>query len=104
MARRIYKYPLRPAAARLGLQDEREFEITMPRDARVLHFGADGTGQLCVWVLVHLPGIDGAKRIGVYFTGEDLHYFNAVYVGTHVVGAFVYHCFDLGWKGESVAL
>lgn len=96
MARRIYKYPL-PA-------EPGECSITMPRDARVLHFGIDERRNLCVWVLVPLLGIDGEKRFGLVFTGEDLHFFNATYVGTCGLDGLIWHCFDLGWKGESVAL
>lgn len=96
MTQRIYKYKL--------LAKPGECQITMPRSSRILHFGTDGRRELCIWVHVSLPGIDGSKRIGLAFTGEDLHFFNAVYIGTCLVDGFVWHCFDLGWEGETVAL
>jgi hypothetical protein len=82
----ILKYPLEPGPQR----------VQMPRYARLLHVG-EKAGQLVLWAWVHTDEPPLERRIRVHGTGHPLGVYPGIYVGTAIVGPYVWHVFDEGF-------
>lgn len=68
--------------------------IRMPRDAKILHFGIDPRGVVCLWALV-IPNAQMVNRTFVLFgTGHAGIRSFMEYVGTVKVDAYMVHCFE----------
>ncbi len=67
--------------------------ISLPPDARVLHFAEQG-GRLCAWVELDTAQRTVPRMFQVVGTGHQLHR-NAVYCGTCQQGPFVWHLYEL---------
>jgi hypothetical protein len=92
---KIYKYPLYLSAD--DLEARAAAEVTMPVEARVLHFGFQGS-MATLWALVEPGWAQAVRTFEVYPTGSEVPDDNAGYsrryVGTAFQGPFVWHCFE----------
>jgi len=79
----IWKFPL-------NLSDKQI--ISIPRDAKMLHAGAQGT-QLCIWAIVNPDNELEGRIIHVVGTGYpcDAEW---LYIGTSFVSYLVWHIFE----------
>lgn len=79
----IWKFPL---------AIEAEQVVTAPLGAQLLHVGLDPNGQLCVWMQVDPEA--GYRAITFYIvgTGHPIP-IETVYLGSVVMGAYVWHVF-----------
>lgn len=87
----IYKYPISIGSNHIGL----------PKNSTILHFGIDGAGYPCIWVLIDTKEEEGEtihlKCIG---TGWDLDEIlgdsNYAYIGTTIMSnGFVWHLLEV---------
>ena len=87
----IYKYPISSGSN----------NIDLPKNSTILHFGIDGTGYPCIWVLIDTKEEEGEtihlKCVG---TGWDLDEIlgnsNYTYIGTTVMSnGFVWHLLEV---------
>ena len=83
----IYKYPI-------SLDSN---NIDLPKNSTILHFGIDGTGYPCIWVLIDTKEEEGEtihlKCVG---TGWNLGDSNYTYIGTTVMSdGLVWHLLEV---------
>jgi len=74
----------------------------MPRDARILSVG-NQEGRIRLW-FVNQDIDDHARELrefAIYGTGHSHQDISGDYVGTVIVGVFVWHVFDLGVRTDS---
>jgi hypothetical protein len=81
----IFKYGLEPGPQR----------VILPSIANLLHVGAQ-EGRLFMWAQVQSDAIQLERRIHVYGTGHAMGEAPGAYVGTAIVGPYVWHVFDEG--------
>lgn len=79
----------------LNIVDEQH--IRMPDGARLLSV-QNQHGFIALWALVDDDVEDNERRLFIRGTGHPIDAaVNAVFVGTVIVGAYVWHIFDGGW-------
>lgn len=87
---KIYKYPLVPLADGI-------VRIEMPKHAKVLSFGRDPRGALCIWADVGISMPLEERRFQIVMTAEDVP--KGAFIGTYVdlgLTGLVLHCFEIG--------
>ena len=85
----IYKYPIS-----IGSNN-----IDLPKNSTILHFGIDGTGYPCIWVLIDTTEEGEPIHLKCVGTGWDLDEIlgdsNYVYISTTVMSnGFVWHLLE----------
>ena len=87
----IYKYPI-------SLDSN---NISLPKNSTILHFGIDGTGYPCIWVLIDTKEeereIIHLKCVGTGWNlDEILGDYNYTYIGTTVMSnGLVWHLLEV---------
>ena len=86
----IYKYPISSGSNNIGL----------PKNSTILHFGIDGTGYPCIWVLIDTKEEGETIHLKCVGTGCDLDEIlgdsNYTYIGTTVMSnGFVWHLLEV---------
>ena len=91
------------------------FELEMPRYARILHVGMQGSrmhnGKACIWALVSVDAPKVKRKFALKSSGEscdDLNLYRppgecSEFVGSFFVypdGSLIYHLFDRGEAAE----
>lgn len=83
----IYKYPLKM----LRLQS-----VEFPAGAKILSV-ANQNGTICLWASILNPDPDAATRrreIEIIGTGDQVSKADRTFIGTVLVGAYVWHVFE----------
>lgn len=91
----VWKFELRPWSA----------FIDMPRGARILRAGVDGTNTACVWALCNPDASKEPRYVVAVPTGGDVPRHATEYVDTFPLveggGFFVFHVFEGPAKTEN---
>jgi hypothetical protein len=82
MTRTIWKYPLKV---------EHQQAIRVSAHTIPLHVGVDPLGQPCLWAMVEPDGPEQDVEVLMYGTGWEIPDSFGTYLGTVVVGSFVWH-------------
>ena len=95
MKKEIWKYTL---------PIQRDTELCVPPGAVLLHVvQAPSSGGIALWMMVNPDAMPVMRRFAVIGTGEcfdDL--IEEQYVGTAILGGFVWHVFDRGEAEEEL--
>jgi len=87
---RIFKYTLEITS---------DQTVQMPQDAQILSV-ANQNGNLCLWAMVDIDCPPHPRHIEIIGTGLPVPDSQRLFIGTAVIGQFVWHVFEKN-KGES---
>jgi hypothetical protein len=68
-------------------------ELTMPKNAKIVHVD-NQHDEICMWALVTPSRVEETRYFEVIGTGQNFGISHREYVGTVLVGRFVWHVFE----------
>ena len=84
MYKAIHKYPL----------TSQTNYVSLPSGAKVVHFGLDPMGVLCMWAIVELSAPAITRRYVILQTGQQAINGTMQYLGSCMVGPYMWHLFE----------
>lgn len=83
--RTIWKFPV------LNINGD-EDEVSVPIDARLVHFGPDPDGAICAWFECDRTDLRHRRWFAIYGTGWPIPA-GQTHVGSYVEGPFLWHVY-----------